>query len=237
MDKVLSLHWLFDDPPPFYRHVLSKWSDSLPGWAIDVVRGLDNGIPGAILELLMDERIPSPFRGDLFRYWHLYKQGGVYVDFDTLPGGRPMEDLLQHPLSLLSTSFFGCSNQFVDNSLMAAEPHHPFWREAIRKALSPDGWPFPQYWFCGANCYPSLGEFNVNIIYNGAEEVSLERATRFITDPVSEKGSLDHYFTHFRASKVLGIRGISTPDNPTWLDLYGKYPAPVEIDKILGEGG
>lgn len=233
MDKHLHLHWLFDVEPPFYNHVIDSWKRALPDWNVEVIRGIQIDVPSRILEYLIDERIPSPFRGDLFRYWYMYQKGGVYVDFDTLPGGRSLDELLSFDCAVLRTSFFGMKESFIDNSLMASVPKHPFWRDTIKGALSPRSWPLPRYWFCGSNCFPSIADYGVHVVEQLAEEVPPVRTEAFVKDATLEQGSPFHYFTHFRASKALGIAGIATSNNPTWLELFGKYPEDSDLDSLF----
>lgn len=232
--KQLHLHWLFDEFPPFYTHVISEWKTKLIGWNVKVIKGLSHGIPKVILELLVNEKIPTPFRGDLFRYWYMYEYGGVYVDFDTLPGGVPLDIYLNNECVLLRTKFHGGKKSFVDNSLMMSVPKHPFWKDTLSNALTPALWKIPEFWFCGWNSYPDPIPESVTIVENIAEEVPEDRAKAFIDSPHLEKGSPIHCFTHYRASKSLDIRGIGTQrNNPTWLDVFKEYPEPVDIDEIL----
>lgn len=234
INKTLHLHWLFDSEPLFLATAIRAWTDALPGWEVVVIRGIPDNVPTVILDLITNEDIPSPFRGDLFRYWYMYKYGGVYVDFDTLPG-KSMEELLLHDLVLLKTSFYGSTTTFIDNSLMASTPYHPFWRKTIENALTPSKWVKSMYWFCGFNCFPDARAYGAYIVEGGAEEVPPERAQVFVNTPHLEYASPDHYFTHYRASGALGLKGISTKNNPTWLDVFGVYPPLPDMNKILGE--
>lgn len=233
MEKTLHLHWLFDAEPPFFQIVIDAWKNALPDWQVNVVRGIQIPIPNTLLQYITDGRIPPPFRSDLFRYWYMYQKGGVYVDFDTLPGGRPLEELLEHDCVLLKTSFYSQNRFFVDNSLMVSTPGHPFWEQTILNALNPEKWLFPDFWFCGANCFPRPEEYGVFITERTVEEVPPERAKAFVRNALTEKGSPQHYFTHYRVSKYLGIPGVGSPDNPVWLDIFDRYPDPVDPEDLF----
>ncbi len=89
--RVLHLIWLGSPPPGFVAEAVELWRAALAvGWR--VVLWDDTRTAAAGHGQLLDECPHPVVASNMLRAWLLYAYGGVYLDADVLPLGRPLDD-------------------------------------------------------------------------------------------------------------------------------------------------
>lgn len=145
--KIIHQIWsgIVDPLPPMLKEMAGTWKIFHPDWVYEF---WDN----ARMEKFLDEYFPQyrqmydsfPYniqRWDAIRYLILYKEGGMYVDFD-YECLEPLDSLLEgkkccfsrEPEEHILPSPFDSPNYF-NNALMACEPGNDFLFQVIKEVF------------------------------------------------------------------------------------------------------
>lgn len=114
----------------------ARWRQLHPDWQltwldhqIEAIEALDD-LPELVREACLCTLDPA-IRGDLLRLTHLWRHGGVAVDWCINPL-QELQPLLERTELLLVQDKFGS----VESQLWAAPPHHPWVKDALLQACT-----------------------------------------------------------------------------------------------------
>ncbi len=135
--KIIHRTWKNQDIPYkiFKKEWVASWGKHNPSWEFrfytddDIDRFMDENYPEH-LEVLNSYDQPIK-KIDAFRYFLLYRYGGIYVDLD-FECFRPLDGLFKEGFNL----YLQQNNPTVlrvTNSIMISTPGHVFWRHAINR--------------------------------------------------------------------------------------------------------
>ena len=231
--KILQLHWLWNDWPPFGDQVVEAWRNMLPDWELKLVRGIPEDFPEDLRPFLDNEKIPPSLKGDLLRIFAMWKWGGIYVDFDSLPI-RPFDEWLLDRECFIPR----CNGRdvdvetegvrsWIDTCIVGSVPQHPFWLHALENCRRPAFWHDQYMWFCGFNTFDGHEEYGVDVLPNLCQELCEgETPVDFIrgrvTLPVAGRGYLKHYRASWFLAALFGWQRHQRA--VTWKDVFGIEP-------------
>lgn len=135
--RIIHQIWFDGKPPAPMSSWLQAWKDLHPQWTVKL------WTQGSSEDVIVcgDEKCTCPYpdlvakaansaqRSNLFRLTVLLEQGGVYVDTDTEPL-RNIEPIFGEA-EALATPFYNNSGPGLNNSFLAAVPHHPWIQDLI----------------------------------------------------------------------------------------------------------
>lgn len=234
--KQLYFHWLFDTLPVFSDRVMSGWKQMYPDWSISLITEIPSSFPASLKPYLLNTGIPAAFRGDLFRYWAMWKYGGVYVDFDTLPIERIPDAYLNRRLFMGDVATAGRyqSSEIIPYPCFIGScERHEFWEAVLDNCLHPERWPFPEGWFCSSNVFPSMEEnpqLIVDIMPHSVIDATPEETAAFLKDSNAAplptgNGYLKHYLVS--RSRNNSFSRTIRRGQCTWRTVCGKYPCEI----------
>ncbi len=138
--KVIHRTWKDQDIPYdiFKKEWVESWEKYNPSWEFrfytddDIDRFMEENYPEH-LEMLnsYDQHIKKV---DAFRYFLLYRYGGMYVDLD-FECFKPLDSLFKEGVNI----YLQQNNPTiprVTNSIMISSPGHIFWRHAINRLMA-----------------------------------------------------------------------------------------------------
>lgn len=125
--------------PPEFADWGKRWAELHPDWEhrLWTDREVD-AMPAFRLRSIFDaaaEYVPEArigqFRSDVLRYEILLREGGVYVDCDFEPR-KAIDELLRDAEPQGAFAAWEVPARFVGNSIIGAEPRHPFLMALVR---------------------------------------------------------------------------------------------------------
>jgi len=135
--KILHFTWKSRDLPPAMAKLYARWQALHPDW--DIRFYTDADIRAFMVENFPEHMALFDFyprqiqRVDIFRYYALYKLGGIYSDIDVEPF-RPLDEILPTCEAFVGVEPEAHSAHGPDgvpyqlcNALMGSSPGHPFW--------------------------------------------------------------------------------------------------------------
>lgn len=223
--KILHLQWIFDKWPSFGNAVVQKYTDMLPDWDIRVTTSIPVDFPNDLKYHLENAKIPMACRADLVRYWTLYKEGGVYVDFDSIPLKYFDDALLNH--SVFATRCNGEPGRstvgghgWIDCCFLGSEQGNIYWEKVLDKCRNHLTWRQPNVWFAAFNTFPLIG---IDILDDVCQEVYPEEKNSFLDFPEMASAEGVGYIKHYRLTPALCERDLNYEnhwDAPRWEDVY-----------------
>ena len=122
------------------EYVRAKIMQRCPGWTYKHFLDKDclqyfheHPIVGLEKVSSLFEQVPSPHKADLFRYYVLYFQGGVFLDSDAMLEENIDEIIEHYDLVLVKAAKKG---EGIFNGFIAATPRHIVLQDALKHAAS-----------------------------------------------------------------------------------------------------
>lgn len=222
--KILHFNWFFDEWPDYGDNVVTKYLSMFRGWEVRILREVPDDMPEELSRLVNDRRILSPFRADLVRYWILYRDGGVYVDLDSLPL-KNFEDLLD--FNVFAARCNGRKNVstvgspcWIDSCFLGSAKKDPYWERVFDNCLHPEAWNVPKAWFAAENVLPDTG---VMLLEDAVQEVDGAEKMTFWENDGAVRPSGTGYMVHYRVYELERQKfgGLSYSRAKTYDELYG----------------
>lgn len=229
--KRIQIHWFEDHFPHWVDKAINKYHEFFPGWEICVYREIPRDLPEKYRKVM--ENAPHPrYRADLVRWWLLYRDGGIYVDADTLPL-RDFSELLDYKCFFPRLG----PRRSIDIFFIGAEPGLPLFKEALEGCLNYEKGPLPGTYFYMQNVVPDVIQRpEVHILdYNAAIETLVGYdgyKYKFLeTKQTPYYESKKAYIMHFcnfrvRTRPVLRPSLLDEQADPTWLQETCGSPQP-----------
>lgn len=147
--KIIQFHWFSKHCPKWVIRNYSEYERRFPGWDVRFYSQWPTDMPDVYQEAAANVK-SSRLRADIARYWLMYRDGGFYVDADTLP--LRSFDLLQEYDCFLPR----IDNSFIDICFLGSVPKHQLWLDALDGCLSPSSWYKKAACFWIVNAIPDL---------------------------------------------------------------------------------
>lgn len=197
--KIIQIHWFFDSMPHWVEKAINAYREFFPDWDVRVYTEIPSDMPEEYLDV-MRQAPHSRLRADLIRWWLLYRDGGIYVDADTLPA-HDFSPLLEHKCFFAR---LGMSPK-VDIFFVGAEPELPLFKEALENAKTFRDGAWPNTYFYIENLVPDVRKRDeVTVLSKRAVyESKREFAHKFLETDVANTPPRDpkylFHFCNFRA--------------------------------------
>ena len=233
--KILHIQWIFDEWPVYGDEVVKRYAEANPGWDIRVTREIPQDIPDDLLVHLQNDHIPRACRADLVRYWSLYKDGGVYVDMDTLPL-QPFGDAFDgmQAFTCRCNGRKGVSTRrahgWIDCCLLGSEAGNPFWNAVFARCRRPQEWRQGNAWFAAHNTFGDCDAQGVSVLDDAVQEAENTEQLEFLRKQGKVNPSGEGFIIHYRMTPVLAsMLGMENHwDAKTWIEVYNSYPEMTE---------
>lgn len=115
------------DPPQNVKNAITTWKKNMPGWEIKRWNEKNCNInANKFIQTHFNQKNYN-FSSDYCRIYALEKEGGLYLDTDSIIN-KSVEPLLSEPLVLAKQD-----DDTLAASFVAGVPHHPFFKELLAK--------------------------------------------------------------------------------------------------------
>lgn len=148
--KRIQIHWFFDYLPHWVDSAIQEYQKMFPTWEIAVYREIPDDMPRQYREV-MDEAPHSRYCADLVRWWLLYRDGGIYVDADTLPR-KDFSPLLKYQCFFPRLG----GGRKLDIFFVGAEPGLQLFIDALEGCRNFKSGPHPGTYFYIENVLPEV---------------------------------------------------------------------------------